>query len=151
MPTKRKVVETAACVAEKTPTFDELTQKPDALTHWRVLVEGVANGKPQPKASLIEDLFSHLKTLGDPATVFASDVRDWQIVAKGERQQTTAYETFKEEHGNRQDIAKQVSALEDQVRELKKLLRQHDSLEMSHNLIKVQPQQVRKQNKRLFG
>lgn len=123
-----------------------------ALKLWRKAVAQVVDeGKLSPTRAVIRRLWQEMGGRGDAEQAFQSDVRDYKTVRKGEDATARrAYENWIETHGERRDLIKQVKALEESIRDVRRLIKQHDSLQHTHSLTSVQGRLVKAQNRRLF-
>ena len=133
-------------LAEYTPD-----ERRKGIALWRRAIKEVAAGKQMPERSVLRSVFAQAGGVGDAEAAFGSDLKDYKLVLKGEAaEKQDSLGEFVREHGDRRDLMKQWDACHENLRALKRLLSQHDSLQRVHSLTVHQGQCVRRANKRLW-
>lgn len=123
-----------------------------ALKLWRKAVAQVVDdGMLSPTRAVIRRLWKEMGGRGDAEQAFQSDVRDYKTVRKGEDATARkAYESWVETHGSRKDIIEQIKSLQASLKDLRRMIKRHDSLRQVHSLTAVQGRLVKAQNRRLW-
>lgn len=120
-----------------------------ARDSWRSLVAAAAAGERIP-FDLVSQCWAQTGWKGDAEHTWRTDVSESRMHAHGLRVAAAgSLEKFVAEHGDRASLTSRQTQLQDDLRELKALLRKFDSLELG-NLAVYKSEAIERTNERLF-
>ena len=146
---------TAVAEPELSPAVAAIQKKLDrdqlkAVKNWRALVE-LAVAKEYIPHQLVSACWQDTGWRGDAELMFRQDVADLRAVRRGEAlAKTDSLKQFVETHGTRAELFRQAETLREEVRGIERLIKRHDSLELTSRAPQIRAAALRKANKRLF-
>ena len=146
---------TAVAEPELSPAVAAIQKRLDrdqlkAVKNWRALVE-LAVAREYVPHQLVLACWQDTGWRGDAELMFRQDCDDFRAVRRGEAlAKHDGLKRFIDTHGTRADLFRQAETLREEVRAIERLIKQHDSLELTSMAPQHRAASIRKANRRLY-